>query len=100
MSKQKIREWLENNCNTENIVDIIDQYTKDQSAWVSVDIDPKETCTAWYAKQGQIVGLFRFYICPEYGNGQWIDCSDEEDVILKGGHYMIIDEPLPPTQEG
>jgi len=42
MSKQQIREWLENNCNTENIVDIIDQYTKEQSAWVSVDAEKPE----------------------------------------------------------
>jgi len=42
MSKQNIREWLDKNGyivqkDDDLIPDMIDQYTKDQSGWVSVD---------------------------------------------------------------
>lgn len=44
MSKQKIREWLKENILMTGyapLEDIIHQYTNDQSAWVSVDIEPR-----------------------------------------------------------
>ena len=40
MSKQKIRDWLENNrpkLADDRIIDLIHQYTQDHSGWVSVD---------------------------------------------------------------
>jgi len=86
MSKQKIREWLENNCNTENIVDIIDQYTKDQSARVRIE-------TLKEMKSRMVVGLLGE--SKDYEKG-FDDCFDQLTKNIDG----YISELEAPTQEG
>jgi|GEM_PF-2831881 len=76
MSKQMIREWLYKNrpdaATTYNI-DLIDQYTKDQSAWVGVD--------EFKPKQGERVLLMidnddgQPYVVGYWGCGEWEACT-------------------------
>jgi len=91
ISKQKIREWLKNNYELrgEWIVDLIDQYTKDQSAW------NEERTT--------LLQAVRFYAeQADYSESWKIDSSfhvmEDRGAVARNALFQI--DVLPPTQEG
>lgn len=110
MSKQKIREYLnDKHGNYSNklkniITEIIYKYTKDQSAWVSVDeIEPSshrgdEGLGYWVAQLNNdgVVFVNRLYY---YGDKQWQSLTGYT-YPTKGTKYITISSPLPPTQVG
>ena len=99
MSKQKIREWLENNCNTENIVDIIDQYTKDQSAWVSLEkkVPTHKEEVLFKVKYDGTIWMHRSGYAKHYDNGDFLIVIPEFGTVR--GREIFGWQPLPPTQE-
>jgi hypothetical protein len=106
MSKQKIREWLENNYTShgvEWIVDLIDQYTKDQSAWVSVDEyskNFKDGQLCWVLFPCDSIKLCRLNAYKQCGGAVdfWQDLNGN-DLFMNMTKFITVDQPLPPTQE-
>jgi len=99
MSKQKIREWLVENYNKladMETADIIDQYTKDQSAWVSVNdrLPEQHQNVISCGKDGR---RFNSIFRSTNGGGYLFSCvlsvHDHDNVT----HWQPL--PLPPTQE-
>lgn len=100
MSKQKIREWLEKHSYkmhensylpSEDLLNIIHQYTQDQSGWVSVkeEGDPMSGDYITYrpcAPTENRVATIRYSSHTSNWSGQY-----------KVTHYM--EKPLPPTEE-
>jgi len=105
MSKQNIREWLDKNGyivqkDDDLIPDMIDQYTKDQSGWVSVD-DRLPEGFGWflvvddYLTEKHNVTMVFF----EGNSGSWLPIDDREDTdSMRVTHWQPL--PVPPTQEG
>jgi hypothetical protein len=104
MSKQKIREWLDKNGyivqkDDDLIPDMIEQYTKDQSEWVSPSLIKLENPSLLLTESGQIVtGWLRQldddkYFCFGNEHASW-DFEWNFDLGAVIGWL-----PLPPTQE-
>ena len=101
MSKQKIEDWLventgyfydDNRITMDETIDIIHQYTKEQSGWVSVeDRLPDEGEEAYMVTDGRYVNI------TEY------DAEDERFLeipncaLVNITHWMPL--PLPPAEE-
>jgi hypothetical protein len=83
--------------NPDYLVNLITQCFNDlQPQWVSVDDLPSKTCHVW-ANHMHKIRIIEFYRCPEYGNYDWsYDCEDIHEIDFT--HYMIINEPLPPSE--
>jgi len=116
MNKQKIREWLKNNYELrgEWIVDLIDEYTKEQSAWVSVNdrLPEGDYNHVLVACEGGYIG--RSFYCTNKDflrssksagcysrkahskNSGFFDLSHHSGYKIT--HWQPL--PLPPTQEG
>jgi len=102
MSKQKIRGWVSSKYpyeetemsayDIENIIHIIDQYTKDQSAWVSVDDRLPEEDEAYQVTDGTYVNISEW----DGEDELFLPCADAP-FFGSVTHWQPL--PLPPTQE-
>lgn len=107
MSKQKIREWLSKNrpdAATAYNINLIDQYTKEHSAWVSVDDRLPITRNNGKHQQVTVMATDGVDVCEiEFHSGnfpaEWYEWSEYGDIKPEHiTHWQPL--PLPPTQEG
>tara|TARA_R110000824_G_C14752363_1_gene628775 strand:+ start:211 stop:519 length:309 start_codon:yes stop_codon:yes gene_type:complete len=100
MEAQIIKQWMKENnytCYGDKVVLAIEQCFNDlQPQWVKLGNGPEESCNVWANHMG-MVRIIDFYRCPEYGNVFWsYDGEDIDDIDFT--HYMVIKQPLPPSE--
>lgn len=101
MSKQKIREWIEENTGyfyddnritMDETIDIIHKYTQEQSGWVSVeDRLPDDGEEAYMVTDGRYVNITVF----DWEESSFLEIAN--CALVNITHWMPL--PLPPTEE-
>lgn len=111
MSNQKIREWLKSEYPNLigsfsmtnkgiSIIDIIHQYNQDQSGWVSIgSIEKESSITAWVYLKEEGLNVYHHLYLPDINKSEWVDSNYDVVFFDSDTLCMIIEEPLPPTEE-
>jgi hypothetical protein len=108
MSKQKIREWLEENIGyfyddnritMDETIDIIHQYTQGQSAWINLEekVPPHKEKVLFKVKYDGSIWMYRSGYAKHYDNGDVLIVIPEFGTVR--GREILGWIPLPPTQE-